>query len=107
MHSVFLTKTANTSFAVEKGNTLLMSILNKTLKSLQTTKLTGAVSMYEDSLKRITFTDFLKDNFLKVIIMFSLTFILILGMFIHLLKKAKAAERKAKESQAQAENVPF
>ena len=36
MHSVFLTKTANTSFAVEKGNTLLMSILNKTLKSIQT-----------------------------------------------------------------------
>lgn len=105
MHSVFLTKTANTSFAVGKGNTILMSILNKTLKSLQTTKLTGAVSMYEDSLKRITFTDFLKDNFLKVIIMFSLTFILILGMFIHLLKKAKAAERKAKESQAQAENA--
>ena len=105
MHSVFLTKTANTSFAVDKGNTILMSILNKTLKSLQTSKLTGAVSMYEDSLKRITFTDFLKDNFLKVIMMFSLTFILILGMFIHLLKKAKAAERKARESQIQAENA--
>ena len=90
MHSVFLTKTANTSFAVDKGNTILMSILNKTLKSIQTSKLTGAVTMYEDSLKRVTFTDFLKDNFLKVIIMFSLVFILILGMFIHLLKKAFA-----------------
>ena len=105
MHSVFLTKTANTSFAVDKGNTILMSILNKTLKSLQTSKLTGAVSMYENSLKRITFTDFLKDNFLKVIMMFSLVFILILGMFIHLLKKAKTAERKARESQIQAENA--
>ena len=98
MHSVFLTKTANTSFAVDKGNTILMSILNKTLKSIQTSKLTGAVSMYEDSLKKVTFSDFLKDNFLKVIIMFSLTFILILGMFIHLLKKAK-------ESKTQAENA--
>ena len=105
MHSVFLTKTANTSFAVDKGNTLLMSILNKTLKSIQTSKLTGAVSMYEDSLKRVTFTDFLKDNFLMVIIMFSLIFILILGMFIYLLKKAKAAEMKARESQIQAENA--
>ena len=105
MHSVFLTKTANTSFAVEKGNTLLMSILNKTLKSIQTSKLTGAVSMYEDSLKKVTFSDFLKDNFLKVIMMFSLVFILILGMFIHLLKKAKAAETKARESQAQAEKA--
>ena len=98
MHSVFLTKTANTSFAVDKGNTILMSILNKTLKSIQTSKLTGAVSMYEDSLKKVTFSDFVKDNFLKVIIMFSLTFILILGMFIHLLKKAK-------ESKTQAENA--
>ena len=105
MHSVFLTKTANTSFAVDKGNTILMSILNKTLKSIQTSKLTGAVSMYEDSLKRVTFTDFIKDNFLMVIIMFSLVFILILGMFIHLLKKAKAAETKARESQTQAENA--
>lgn len=105
MHSVFLTKTANTSFAVEKGNTILMSILNKTLKSIQTSKLTGAVSMYEDSLKKVTFSDFLKDNFLKVIMMFSLVFILILGMFIHLLKKAKAAETKARESQAQAEKA--
>ena len=98
MHSVFLTKTANTSFAVDKGNTILMSILNKTLKSIQTSKLTGAVSMYEDSLKKVTFSDFLKDNFLKVIIMFSLVVILILGMFIHLLKKAK-------ESKTQAENA--
>ena len=105
MHSVFLTKTANTSFAVEKGNTLLMSILNKTLKSIQTSKLTGAVTMYEDSLKKVTFSDFVKDNFLQVIIMFSLVFILILGMFIHLLKKAKAAETKARESQAQAEKA--
>ncbi len=105
MHSVFLTKTVNTSFAVDKGNTLLMSILNKTLKSIQTSKLTGAVTMYEDSLKKVTFNDFVKDNFLKVIILFSLTFILILGMFIYLLKKAKAAERKARESQTQAENA--
>ena len=105
MHSVFLTKTANTSFAVDKGNAILMSILNKTLKSIQTSKLTGAVSMYEDSLKRVTFTDFIKDNFLMVIIMFSLVFILILGMFIHLLKKAKAAEARARESQTQAENA--
>ena len=64
-------KTANTSFAVDKRNTLLMSILNKTLKSIQTSKLTGAVSMYENSLRRVTFNDFIKDNFLLVIIIYS------------------------------------
>ena len=43
----------NASFAVSKGNTTLLSILNKTLKTMQTSKLTSAESMYEDSLKKI------------------------------------------------------
>ena len=41
LHSVFLTESGNTSFAVRKGNRLLMSILNKTLKTMQTSKLSG------------------------------------------------------------------
>ena len=105
MHSVFLTKTANTSFAVDKGNTILMSILNKTLKSIQTSKLTGAVSMYEDSLKKVTFTDFVKDNFLTVILLLTAVMLLILGMFYYLLKKARVAEEIAKEAKEQAERA--
>ena len=105
LHTVFLTKTANTSFAVSKGNTVLMSVLNKTLKSIQTSKLTGAVSMYEDSLKKVTFGDFVKDNFLAVLTSILVLFILIFGMFYHLLKKAKIAEEKAKEAKEQAEKA--
>ena len=105
IHSVFLTKTANTSFAVSKGNTILLSILNKTLKSIQTSKLTGAVSMYEDSLHKVTIMDFIKDNLLTVTIVFVSLFFLILAVILGLLKKARMAEEKAKAAQAQAESA--
>ena len=106
LHSVFLTKAAKTSFAVSKGDTVLMSILNKTLKSMQTSKLTGAVSMYEDSLKKVTLVDFIKDNFLIVTTVSVLLFALILSIILGLLRKARYAavqsqklNKKLQESQ--------
>ena len=104
-HSVFLTKTANTSFAVCKGNTMLMSILNKTLKMIQTSKLTGAVSMYEDSMKKVTAMDFIRDNLLAVSVLFISIFLLVLCIVLRLLNKARIAEGKAKESQMLAERA--
>lgn len=105
LHCVFLTKTANSCFAVNRGNTTLISILNKTLKSMQTSKLTGAVSMYEDSLKKVTMADFIKDNILVVTIGFAVIFALILAVILGLLKKARRAEEIARKAQAQAENA--
>lgn len=96
LHSVFLTKAGNTSFAVSRENTVLLSILNKTLKSIQTSKLTGAVSMYEDSMKKVTLADFIKDNFLIVTIVSVVVFLLILSVILALLKKA---QREASRSQ--------
>lgn len=104
-HCVFLTKKANSCFAVSRGNVVLISILNKTLKSMQTSKLTGAVSMYEDSLKKVTLTDFLKDNIIAVAIAFTAVFVLVLTVILRLLKKARKAEEKAREAQAQAESA--
>ena len=103
LHCTFLTKSANSSFGVLKGNTVLLSILNKTLKSIQTSKLTGAVSMYEDSLKKVTITDFIKDNLLVVASAFLGRVVLIVTVILRLLKKAKNAEKTAKEAQKQAE----
>ena len=105
LHSVFLTKTANTSFAVCKGNTILMSVLNKTLKMIQTSKLTGAVSMYEDSLKKVTVMDFIRDNLVVVSVLFVSVFLLVLCIVLRLLSKARIAEGKARESQLQAETA--
>lgn len=103
LHSVFLTKTANSSFAVRKGNTELLSILNKTLKSMQTSKLSGAVSMYEDSTRKVTVMDFVKDNLLAVSLSLISVFAVILGIILRLLNKARRAEIQAKEAQRQAE----
>ena len=105
LHSVFLTKSGNTSFAVRKGETILMSVLNKTLKTIQTSKLSGAVSMYDDSLKKVTVTDFIKDNLITVIIVFATVFIIVLAVFLRLLQKAKGAEEKARKAQQQAEKA--
>ena len=104
-HCVFLTQKANSCFAVSRGNVDLVSILNKTLKSMQTSKLTGAVSMYEDSLKKVTVSDFIKDNIVIVTITFTAMFLIILAVILRLLKKARKAEEKAKEAQVQAENA--
>ncbi len=105
LHSVFLTKAGNVSFALAKGNTILMSILNKTLKTMQISKLSGAVSMYEDSLKKVTVTDFIKDNLVIVITVFVSLFAVILAVILRLLKKARDAEENAKEAQLQAEKA--
>ncbi len=101
LHSVFLTKAANTSFAVEKGNTVLMSVLNKTLKSMQTSKLTGAVSMYEDSLKKVTLADFIKDNFLVVTTVSIVLFAFILSVILVLLRKARQEAVRSKKLNRQ------
>lgn len=103
LHSVFLTKTANSSFGVRKGDTELLSILNKTLKSMQTSKLSGAVSMYEDSTRKVTVMDFIKDNLLVVSLSFITVFLVILIIILRLLNKAKRAELQAKTAQKQAE----
>lgn len=98
LHSVFLTVSNDACFGVKKGDTTLLSILNKTLKSIQTSKLSGAVSSYEDSLKKVTLTDFLKDNLLGVSIVFISLFVAILLIILGLLRKARQAEENAKRA---------
>ena len=104
-HSVFLTKIMNALFAVSKGNTTLLSILNKTLKTMQTSKLTSAESMYEDSLKKVTTKEFIRDNFLIFSLVILTVFIVVLVIILGLLRKARIAEEKAKNAQLQAEQA--
>lgn len=72
---------------------------------MQTSKLTGAVSMYEDSLKKVTMADFIKDNILAVTIGFIVIFAFVLTVILGLLQKARRAEEMARKAQAQAENA--
>lgn len=98
LHSTYLTQACNTMFAVNKGDTVLMSILNKTLKTIQTSKLSGAVSMYENSLRKITLTEFIKDNLAMAIIVFLVLFILILVIILGLLRKTREAMLQAEDA---------
>lgn len=105
LHSVFLTQPCNVSFLVGRDQTVLMSILNKTLETMQTSMLTGALSMYDNSSNKVTVTGFIKDNLLLVTTAFTTVFLLILLSILGLLRKAQIAEGKAKEAQLQAENA--
>ncbi len=100
LHSVYLTQAGEVSFAVDRGNRLLNSILNKTLKTMQSTKLTGAVSMYEDATKKVTLLDFVKDNLLPVTISCLALFLLILAVILGFLRNARLAAARAERLNA-------
>ena len=51
---VFLTQPQELSFAVRRDNPVLLAILNKTLKTMQSSMLTGALSLYDSSAQRVT-----------------------------------------------------
>lgn len=105
LRSVFLMQPEEVSFAVKLGDTNLLSILNKTLETMQSSMLTGALSMYDNALKKVTVIDFVKDNLLTVTTVFIAIFLIILSIILRLLRKARIAEGKAKEAQLQAENA--
>lgn len=104
-HSVSLMKPDNTSFAVKRGNAILMSILNKTLKSMPSTMLTGALSMYDNTSRKVTLMDFIKDNLIVVAATVILLFVLILLIILGFLKKSLRAEAKAKEAVGQSREL--
>ena len=101
LHCVYLTQTDNCAFAVRQEDTTLMSILNKTLKTMPSSMLTGALSMYENSLRKVTVTDFIKENLVTVAVMFIAIFVLILVLILGFLQKSKIAEAKAKEAASE------
>ena len=97
LHSVFLMKADNTSFAVKRGNTLLLSILNKTLKTMPSSMLSGALSMYDNISRRVTLVDFIRDNLLAVTSGFISVFLFVLFIVLRLLRKARQAAAQSLE----------
>lgn len=63
LHSVFLEKYGMVSFAVRRGNSMLLSVLNKTIKTMSASKFSNAVYMYDSNLKKVTAKEFIRDNF--------------------------------------------
>ena len=94
--SVPLTKTMEACFAVRSGEATLLSILNKTLKTMPSDMLTSALAIYDSTADKVTFSDFVKDNLLVVFITVVFAAAGIIGIILVLLRKARKAEAAAK-----------
>ena len=94
--SVPLTKTMEACFAVSGGEGILLSILNKTLKTMPSDMLTSALAIYDSTPDKVTFYDFVKDNMLVFFIATGFFAFSIIGIILVLLRKARKAEAVAK-----------
>ena len=97
-YSVPLLNPAKSCFAVNSGNHSLLSILNKTIKAMPTNMLTSAIAMYKSSLRKVTLSDFIKDNFFTVLLISSIAVAVILLTILKLLRKARKAEAAARKA---------
>ena len=102
LHSVFLTKEADVPFAIQQGEPVLLSILNKTLTSMPTAQFSGAVVSYNASSRKVTAKDFIQDNLLAVSLIVGISILVVLCIILDSLKKSKRAEEKSKKSAEQA-----
>ena len=94
--SVPLTQTMEACFAVSGGEGTLLSILNKTLKAMPSDMLTSALAIYDSTADKVTFSDFVKDNMLAFFVTAGFFLLIIIGIILVLLRKARKAEAAAK-----------
>ena len=97
-YSVPLPNPARSCFAVNSGNRHLLSILNKTIKAMPINMLTGSLAMYKSSLRKVTLSEFLRDNFFMVLQVSSIFVAVILLAILKLLRKARKAEAAARKA---------
>ena len=97
-YSVPLPNPAKSCFAVNSGNRHLLSILNKTIKAMPTNMLTGSLAMYKSSSRKVTLSEFIRDNFFMVLLVSSIFVAVILLAILKLLRKARKAEAAARKA---------
>ena len=97
-YSVPLPNPANSCFAVNSGNRSLLSILNKTIKAMPANMLTSSLAMHKSSSRKVTLSEFIKDNFFMVLLVSSIAVAAILLTILKLLQKARKAEAAAKKA---------
>ena len=100
MHSVFLTKSGDSCFAVTRENTTLMNILNKTIRTLPASRLSSLFSVYENTPGKVTLADYIKDNLWVVSISFVSVTLIIILIIGYLMVKARKAQIQAEKANA-------
>lgn len=104
-YSVPLPNPANSCFAVNSGNRSLLSILNKTLKAMPANMLTSSLAMHKSSLRKVTLSEFIKDNFVMVLLVGSIAVAVILLTILKLLRKARKAEAAARKAASDTQEL--
>ena len=97
-YSVPLLNPVKSCFAVKSGNRSLLSILNKTIKAKPINLLAGSIAMYQSSARKVTLSEFIKDNFFMVLLISSIAVAVVLLTILKLLQKARKAEAAAKKA---------
>ena len=97
-YSVPLPNPANSCFAVKSGNRSLLSILNKTIKAMPANMLTSSLAMHKSSARKVTLSEFIRDNFFMVLLVSSIFVAVILITILKLLRKARKAEAAARKA---------
>jgi len=104
-YSVPLVNPVRSCFAVNSGNRSLLSILNKTIKAMPVNMLAGALAMYNSSARKVTLSDFIKDNFFKVMLISSIAVAVVLLTILMLLQKARKAEAAARKAASDTQEL--
>ena len=97
-YSVPLLNPVKSCFAVNSGNCSLLSILNKTIKAKPINLLAGSIAMYQSSARKVTLSEFIKDNFVMMLLISSIAVAVVLLTILKLLQKARKAEAAAKKA---------
>ena len=97
-YSVPLPNPARSCFAVNSGNRSLLSILNKTIKAMPANMLTSSLAMHKSSARKVTLSEFIRDNFFMVLLVSSIFVAVILLTILKLLRKARKAEAAARKA---------
>ena len=97
-YSVPLLNPVKSCFAVNSGNCSLLSVLNKTIKAKPINLLAGSIAMYQSSARKVTLSEFIKDNFFMVMLISSIAVAVVLLTILKLLQKARKAEAAAKKA---------
>ena len=104
-YSVPLPNPAKSCFAVNSGNRSLLSILNKTIKAMPANMLTSSLAMYKSSARKVTLSDFIKDNFFMVLLVSSIAVAVVLLTILMLLQKARKAEAAARKAASDTQEL--
>ena len=97
-YSVPLPNPARSCFVVNSGNRILLSILNKTIKAMPANMLTGSLAMYKSAARKVTLSEFIRDNFFMVLLVSSIVVAVVLFTILKLLQKARKAEAAARKA---------